>query len=77
LGILVRPVREPAAIAGMLAGLITMLCVRFGTHIAFTWYVLIGSVATFVTGLVTAALLGDFAAHKAMLEAKAETVRAE
>jgi len=82
LGILVRSVREPAAIAGMLAGLITMLFVRFGTHIAFTWYVLIGSVATFTTGVVTAALLGDFAAHKATLEAavskaKTEAVRAE
>jgi hypothetical protein len=33
-------------------GLILMLYVRFGTPIAFTWYVLIGTSATFITGLV-------------------------
>ena len=52
LGLLTRFVRENAAMAGMLAGLITMLCVRFFTTIAFTWYVLIGTAATFAVGCV-------------------------
>jgi SSS family solute:Na+ symporter len=60
LGLLTKSVREPAAMTGMLAGLITMLCIRFATHIAFTWYVLIGTVATFAVGWVTSRLLGDF-----------------
>jgi SSS family solute:Na+ symporter len=60
LGLLTKSVREPAAMTGMLAGLIMMLYVRFATHIAFTWYVLIGTTATFATGWVTSRLLGDF-----------------
>ena len=59
LGLLTKSVREPAAMTGMLAGLITMLYVRFATHIAFTWYVLIGTAATFATGWVVSRLLGD------------------
>jgi Na+/proline symporter len=65
LGLLTKSVREPAAMTGMLAGLITMLYVRFATHIAFTWYVLIGTAATFATGWVTSGLLGDFSREKA------------
>ncbi len=50
LGVLTRRVKQRAAMAGMLAGLLTMLYVKFGTPIAFTWYVLIGTATTFVTG---------------------------
>lgn len=50
LGLLTRSVREVAAMTGMVAGLITMLCVYGFTHIAFTWYVLIGTSATFAIG---------------------------
>jgi SSS family transporter len=52
LGVLTRRVRENAAIAGMMAGLGCMIYVKFGTSIAFTWYVLIGSSLTFVVGLL-------------------------
>jgi solute:Na+ symporter, SSS family len=52
LGVLAPRVGEPAAICGMAAGLALMLYVRFATSIAFTWYVLIGTAATFLTGLV-------------------------
>jgi SSS family solute:Na+ symporter len=52
LGVLVRRVGESAAICGMAAGLALMLYVRFETSIAFTWYVPIGTAATFFTGLV-------------------------
>ena len=62
LGLLTRAVKEPAAMTGMVAGLILMLCVRQFTHIAFTWYVLIGTSATFLVGCGTALVLGDFEA---------------
>src|SRR5262249_17838896 len=50
LGVLTRRVGQGAAIAGVLAGLGTMVYVRFFTPIAFTWYVLIGTGATFAVG---------------------------
>ncbi len=52
LGVLVRRVGESAAICGMAAGLALMIYVRFETAIAFTWYVPIGTAATFFTGFV-------------------------
>jgi SSS family solute:Na+ symporter len=64
LGLLTRSVREPAAMVGMVAGLILMLCVRQFTHIAFTWYVLIGTSATFLVGCSTSFVLGDFHAPR-------------
>jgi SSS family solute:Na+ symporter len=51
LGVLTRRVGENAAICGMAAGLGVMLYVKFQTSIAFTWYVLIGTSATFFAGL--------------------------
>ncbi len=65
LGLLTKSVREPAAMTGMLFGLITMLCVRFTTQIAFTWYVLIGTTATFLTGLAMSRLMGDYSHFRA------------
>jgi len=50
LGLLTRFVQENAAIVGMFAGLAVMIAVKEFTHIAFTWYVLIGTTATFGTG---------------------------
>lgn len=52
LGLLTKRVQERAAMTGMLAGLAMMLYVRFETHIAFTWWVLIGSAITFIAGLL-------------------------
>src|SRR5262249_20313077 len=46
LGTLTRRVRENEALAAMLAGLALMTYIRFGTSIAWTWYVLIGTTAT-------------------------------
>ena len=51
LGLLTKRVQERAAMTGMLAGLALMLYVRFATHIAFTWWVLIGTSATFFVGV--------------------------
>ena len=39
------------AMLGMASGLALMLYVKFQTPIAFTWYVLIGTSATFLAGL--------------------------
>lgn len=59
LGLLTKSVQENAAMAAMIAGLIVMLCVKQWTHIAFTWYVLIGTTATFVTGYAVSLVLRE------------------
>ncbi|MCE5307314.1 MAG: sodium:solute symporter [Acidobacteriales bacterium] len=51
LGLLTRRVGEVAAMTGMVAGLFVMLYVKLGTSIAWTWYVLIGTLVTWCTGL--------------------------
>jgi len=48
LGALTRRAGERAAIGGVLAGLVVILCVRYFTSIAWTWWVLIGSISTFI-----------------------------
>jgi SSS family solute:Na+ symporter len=50
LGLLTRRVQENAAMIAMAAGLAVMVYVKACTHIAFTWYVLIGTTATFTAG---------------------------
>jgi solute:Na+ symporter, SSS family len=52
LGVLTKKPREGAATAGVMVGLAAVLYVRFWTPIAFTWYVLIGTVATFGAGWI-------------------------
>jgi len=52
LGIGTRRVKEGAATAGMIAGLGIMIFVKFGTHVAWTWYVPIGTITTFCVGLL-------------------------
>ena len=52
LGVLTRKPREGAAMAGVAAGLGTILYVNLRTPIAFTWYVLIGTVVTFTVGVL-------------------------
>jgi solute:Na+ symporter, SSS family len=47
LGLLTKRVQQQSAIIGMLAGLLVMIYVRLETHIAFTWYVVIGTTVTF------------------------------
>jgi SSS family transporter len=54
LGLLTRRTGETAAMAGMTAGLILMLYVKFYTPIAWTWYVVIGTFATFAVGYAVA-----------------------
>ncbi len=52
LGLLTRGVRETAAMIGMVAGFVLMLYIKFGTSIAWTWYVMIGTAITFFSALV-------------------------
>lgn len=59
LGILTKRVGERAAMCGMSVGLLLMFYVKFGTHIAWTWYVLIGSLATFATGYIASLVLRE------------------
>lgn len=47
-GTFLRNVSEPPALIGMLTSMVVMFYIRFWTPIAWTWYVLIGSVITFV-----------------------------
>ena len=62
LGVLTKHVRENHAIAGLVTGLATMTYVRFGTSIAWTWYVLIGSSVTFAVGCL-AGMIGRDLRH--------------
>jgi SSS family transporter len=57
LGVLTKRVGESSAIIAMVAGLAMMIYVRFGTPIAFTWYVLIGTATTFTVGLIASFFL--------------------
>jgi SSS family solute:Na+ symporter len=57
LGTLDRRANARGALLGMFVGLATILCVFRFTSVAFTWYVLIGSCATFAAGAVMSRLL--------------------
>ena len=52
LGILTRTASERGAMAGMLCGFVLSLYLWLGTSVAFTWYVVLGSSATFAVGYV-------------------------
>jgi SSS family solute:Na+ symporter len=56
LGLLTRRVGETAAMSGMSIGLVLMLYIKLRTPIAFTWYVVIGSAATFATAFAASLL---------------------
>jgi len=61
-GTFLRRVSEPPALIGMLASTLVMLYVYFETNIAWTWYVLIGSLITLI--VAWAASLGFAPAPK-------------
>ena len=64
LGLLTKRVQETAAMIAMCAGLAVMLWVKFGTDIAWTWYVLIGTSVTFVTGVASSLVPGESEVHR-------------
>jgi len=57
LGVLTRKPGENAAIAGVVAGAMAMLWVKFATKIPFTWWVLIGASVTFGVGILASFVL--------------------
>jgi SSS family transporter len=59
LGLLTKRVQQTSAMIGMIAGLLLMIYIRLATHIAFTWYVVIGTAATFSTGYVMSLFLKE------------------
>jgi SSS family solute:Na+ symporter len=59
LGLLTKRVGELAAMCAMASGLVLMLYIRFFTPIAWTWYVLIGTSATFALGLALSFLFRE------------------
>lgn len=59
LGLVTRRVQQNSAMIAMIAGLLLMIYIRFETRIAFTWYVVIGTTATFVTGYVMSLFLKE------------------
>jgi len=56
LGTLNRQATARGALVGMMAGLGAILVVFFFTKVAFTWYVLVGTAATYLVGLLTSLL---------------------
>ncbi|MBS1811412.1 MAG: sodium:solute symporter [Acidobacteria bacterium] len=64
LGTFTRRVQSKAAIIGIIAGAATILYVKFWTPISWQWYVVIGSVITFLVGLGMSILLGEKEAVK-------------
>ena len=56
LGVLTKRANQTGAICGMLASLGTMLCVKLYTTIAWTWYVLIGTLICLFVGYTVSAL---------------------
>jgi len=59
LGLLTRRVQQTSAMIAMMVGLLLMIYVNFETRIAFTWYVVIGTAATFSTGYVVSLFLKE------------------
>ncbi len=57
LGILTKRVGENGTVAGVVAGLTAVICLKFGTTVAWTWYVIVGSLSTFLVGVLVSPLL--------------------
>ena len=56
LGVLTTRVGQKGVMAGMAVSLLVMLAVRLETSLAWTWYVLLGSVVCVAVGLLVSAL---------------------
>jgi SSS family transporter len=59
LGVLTKNVGEKAAICGVIAGLIVILYVKLETRIAFTWWVPIGTVTTYLAAVAASVLMTE------------------
>lgn len=52
LGVLTRRVNQAGAFVGMVAGVVILTIIKFATPVAWTWYAIVGAVATFSMGLL-------------------------
>jgi SSS family transporter len=59
LGILSRRASRRGALIGLVAGLALITSVAFGTKLAWPWYSVVGSLATFLSGLVASRYFPD------------------
>jgi Na+/proline symporter len=59
LGILTTRANELGALAGMLAGILVLTAIKFGTSVAWPWYAVAGSITTFVLGYFASFLFDD------------------
>lgn len=57
LGILTRHAGTNGTIMGVLAGLSAVIYLKFGTNVAWTWYVIVGSLTTFIVGSLLSPLM--------------------
>jgi SSS family solute:Na+ symporter len=57
LGTLDRRANANGALAGMIGGLATILCVYFLTSVAYTWFFMIGALVTFAVGGIASRVL--------------------
>jgi SSS family transporter len=57
LGILTRRVGQASALAGVLAGIASVLYAKFGTSLAWPWFALVGSCTVFAVGLAASYLI--------------------
>ncbi len=59
LGTFTKQVRQTAAIVGIIIGALVMLCVKLFTGVSWQWYVLIGSLTTFMVGYLASLVIGE------------------
>jgi SSS family solute:Na+ symporter len=57
LGIFARRVDHRSALTGLVGGLAIMTYIKFGTPLAWPWFVLVGSSATFLIGIIASFVL--------------------
>jgi len=57
LGIFAKRVDHRSALVGLVGGLALMSYIKFGTNLAWPWFVLVGSSATFLIGIATSFVL--------------------
>jgi SSS family transporter len=73
-GVFLRRVSQPPALIGMLASCAVMIYIRFGTGIAWTWYVFIGSIVTLVVAWLASFAFAEAPASRQTQLAPAEGI---
>lgn len=59
LGVLTRRANQRGAMLGMACGFVTDLYIWLGTRVPWTWYVIIGTIVTFVVGYASSLLMDE------------------